>query len=472
MISALAAPVPDALQHYTEGDLPDDATLLEQLRDVVLGAYIRPLARHIFLGVAAIAIILCIVSASLMTFSLLGIYFGIENGWNDFDDACRACAKTLGIVLSPRDVPECEDLHVDACTENQHIYNVSKKMFIVCFSCTNFLAIPWRIAILHHAFCSNRHSDVGLDFYGRPTTAVWFQISRKARRYIAILVNLAWAFQFTALAAHVQHPTYATSQMGGNGFLFQTIASGLSSATLLLAVVIQMRAEEHVMTQARKAAGLPPAPSLWMSLLTAIRRWRAGQGGLVVCLRDQWLVYGDINRQYDERLLIKRDENYITKINVGYSNKLQLTADQAAVRIQTRARGMLARVNMHRRRAATIIQRSVKYGARSVSLRLSHLDMSGRHSGWSGAHKATVQKQLVLIQTTRRFTGQSGPAWRTTQSHPIRESESETMASELAQEPQSHEVDKDDSREIEWQTQGQGQGQGQGQHQRFYASAV
>ena len=276
-ITALASPVPDALQHFVEGDLPADATLLEQLRDVILGAYIQPLARRIFLGVATTAIILCIVSASLLGYATMGIYLGIDNGWNEFDEECKACANALAIELSPRDVPDCDDLHVDACTENQRIFNVTKKMFIVCFSCTNFLAIPWRVAILHHVFCSRRPSNVGLDFYGRPTTAVWFQISRTSRRYIAVLVNVAWMCQFLALAAHLQHQTYATSRLGSAGFIFQTVASGVSSSTLVLAVLIQIRAEERVMTQARKTAGLPPAPSLWRGLRVALQRWRAGE---------------------------------------------------------------------------------------------------------------------------------------------------------------------------------------------------
>ena len=40
--------------------------------------------------------------------------------------------------------------------------------------------------------------QVGCDFYGRPTESLWFNLSRKDRRAITILLNVAWITHFAS----------------------------------------------------------------------------------------------------------------------------------------------------------------------------------------------------------------------------------------------------------------------------------
>lgn len=77
----------------------------------------------------------------------------------------------------------------------------------------NFLPIPWRLAILHHAFCSRRSCADGHDFYGRPTTALWFNLPLHRRRVIAVLLNLAYAMHFGSFASHAVYQSYLEGQV-------------------------------------------------------------------------------------------------------------------------------------------------------------------------------------------------------------------------------------------------------------------
>jgi hypothetical protein len=61
-------------------------------------------------------------------------------------------------------------------------------------------------------FCSNRPSDAGVDFYGRPTDVLWFNIERRVRKRIAIGLNLAWICHFTSLTTHLVWPEYIQGQ--------------------------------------------------------------------------------------------------------------------------------------------------------------------------------------------------------------------------------------------------------------------
>jgi hypothetical protein len=61
-------------------------------------------------------------------------------------------------------------------------------------------------------FCSNRSSDAGVDFYGRPTDVLWFNIERRVRKRIAIGLNLAWICHFTSLTTHLVWPEYIQGQ--------------------------------------------------------------------------------------------------------------------------------------------------------------------------------------------------------------------------------------------------------------------
>ena len=50
--------------------------------------------------------------------------------------------------------------------------------------------LPWRVANVWHVSCSPRDCSAGLDFYGRPTNAIWFHIPRRPRIAILVLICL------------------------------------------------------------------------------------------------------------------------------------------------------------------------------------------------------------------------------------------------------------------------------------------
>ena len=91
-------------------------------------------------------------------------------------------------------------------------FNTCIKAFVVLFSYINFLPIPWRVSCFHHVYCSRRPSEEGVDFYGRPTDALWFNLSKATRRKISLGLNLAWMCHFAALATHIVWPEYIEGQ--------------------------------------------------------------------------------------------------------------------------------------------------------------------------------------------------------------------------------------------------------------------
>ena len=80
-------------------------------------------------------------------------------------EACIACAQFLNVTLTRKSVPACGGTAFTQvtgyvvptfCTYNQTIFNMCIKAFVILFSYINFLPIPWRLAIFHHAWCSSR----------------------------------------------------------------------------------------------------------------------------------------------------------------------------------------------------------------------------------------------------------------------------------------------------------------------------
>ena len=110
------------------------------------------------------------------------------------------------------------------------------KAFTALFSYINFLPIPWRLAILHHAWCSSRPMGVGLDFYGRPTQDIWFHLPRGHRGAITVLLLGNCGAQFVNRGARCVYPTYESShRMPGffwtTGFLlFAFLLQGVAAA--------------------------------------------------------------------------------------------------------------------------------------------------------------------------------------------------------------------------------------------------
>jgi hypothetical protein len=118
----------------------------------------------------------------------------------------RAHARARAVAFSRRCAPR------RAALARRWWFNTCIKAFVVLFSYINFLPIPWRVSCFHHVYCSRRPNEEGVDFYGRPTDALWFNLSKATRRKISLGLNLAWMCHFAALATHIVWPEYIDGQ--------------------------------------------------------------------------------------------------------------------------------------------------------------------------------------------------------------------------------------------------------------------
>ena len=163
----------------------------------------------------------------------------------------------------------------------QFWFNLCIKAFVILFCYINFLPIPWRVSIAVHVFGTLRDCGTGLDFYGRPTKALWFWIATATRRWLAVLLNLAWVFHFVCLAMHFVWPTYIEGQTWP-GVFAQNLPFVLSIACQVAAGIIQGRAEKQLL------ADYPDKfpPRLTTMMKGAYRRWKADRtkGPLVAVL--------------------------------------------------------------------------------------------------------------------------------------------------------------------------------------------
>lgn len=66
-------------------------------------------------------------------------------------------------------------------------------VMMVIFAYNFVVSSPWRLANLHHLYCSRHQNATGLDFYGRETKAIWFFIEPGLRSSITILNLLSTA---------------------------------------------------------------------------------------------------------------------------------------------------------------------------------------------------------------------------------------------------------------------------------------
>ena len=127
---------------------------------------------------------------------MAGLYFGYHSSWSEVWPECEqylrlnqtelddlALPPTNLTVVIWQGIPKVNGQYVaHFCSLNQRWMNLCVKAFVTLFSYVNFLPIPWRLAILHHVWCSSRCSDAGLDFYGRPTGSLWFHIPKESEQ--------------------------------------------------------------------------------------------------------------------------------------------------------------------------------------------------------------------------------------------------------------------------------------------------
>eukprot|EP00900_Chrysochromulina_parva_P026733 jgi/Chrpa1/8694/Chrysochromulina_OHIO_Genome00009275-RA len=260
---------------------PEDATCFERTRDRVLKVLCGRRIAKLFIGLALTCIVLIISNILVIAWAMFGLYFGVRNGGQVMSPACLTAAAALNQTLQPNEFPVPHG-SISHCSVNQWVFNGSIKGFVCLFSYINFLPVPWRIAIFHHSWLSRRPSTPGLDFYGRPTETMWFNLPQSTRRLVSALLNLAYISHFVSQVFHLVFWTYVEGQTLP-GALAQNLPFGLSIFCAVAAGYIQENAENALI--AAHPDRYPPR--LGHLLRCAWRRWRQGEGGLLALIRDE-----------------------------------------------------------------------------------------------------------------------------------------------------------------------------------------
>jgi hypothetical protein len=150
-------------------------------------------------------------------------------------------------------------------------------MCTAIFSYINCLPIAWRLSIWMDAFVGRPMMDDelvdGVDFYGRPTDALWFHLPRADRRRISVLLNVAWVTHFVSQYYHLRYWTTADGQTQ-TGSLGQNVPFVMSVVSGIAAGVMQGAAEKRTMKA--DPARFPPKAGEWVNSAVgdANARWR------------------------------------------------------------------------------------------------------------------------------------------------------------------------------------------------------
>ena len=143
----------------------------------------------------------------------------------------------------------------------------------------NFLPIPWRFAILVDAWgdaCAKKVDPPGLDFYGRPTEALWFHIDRHQRAVIAFFLSLACWMHIASVGFQCYYWPYIETQTWP-GVVAINVPGALSIISAVTAGVLQARAEKKLI--AEQPERFPPAIAKY--LREAWSEWHSGTSGMV-----------------------------------------------------------------------------------------------------------------------------------------------------------------------------------------------
>lgn len=279
--SLAGAPINASYEQVSILGTPDDANCMERVRDAALSFFVR--FSTLFNTLAILAVCGMSFFGVLILYAMVDVLFGVHTG--DWSLLLPQCVNLTG-VTSPATSSELPTINgtvppgIDHCTINQMWFAACIKAFNFFFSYINMMPIVWRLSILANAVCGrpgvNDELVDGVDFYNRPTEALWFHIPRRKRRWIAVLLNLAWAFHFVAMAMHIRYWSYAQgSTLPGN--VLQNVPFALSALCSIAAGVLQTRSEQAVI--AAQPDRFPPPPLDYVK--DAYRRWRAagGHGG-------------------------------------------------------------------------------------------------------------------------------------------------------------------------------------------------
>ena len=136
----------------------------------------------------------------------------------------------------------------------------------------NLLPIPWRVAILIDACGDLIHPDreVGLDFYGRPTEALWFHLPRYDRAKISLLLNCGYAAHIASFVSALYFWEYIETQIWPGAFAIN-LPGGLSILSIIAAGVLQGKAEVKLIEA--QPQRFPPAASKYF--WEAVAEWRS-----------------------------------------------------------------------------------------------------------------------------------------------------------------------------------------------------
>ena len=269
-------PIPGSLKTALAAGTPDDARVREVFRDAILLFFANDRVNRVFVALVVVMVFTVLTFGFIIFWAFLGLFLGVDNGWTTPKEVCVDAWRAQhgnATELPASEVPRINGTYVaEDCNLNQWWFNTCVKAFVSLFSYVNFLPIPWRLTILGQVFCSRHPSDAGLDLYGRPTQALYFNIAKSTRRRISVGLNLAWAFHFICVAVHFAYPSYIQGQTMP-GSLLQNSTFALSISCQVWAGLVQSWAEEELI--ALHPGKYPPRGSKYV--LTAWHKWRTGQ---------------------------------------------------------------------------------------------------------------------------------------------------------------------------------------------------
>jgi len=275
---------------------PSNATCLERARDLILEFFSNKSVAKVCIFLALCVFVAIAFWGAILVWAMVGLFLSVDNGWAEISEECLRLAASYNQTLGPKDIPEPPDASwgwsryspVDHCSANQQFFNMSIKAFTACFSYINLLPIPWRLAIFHHVWLSSRPSRPGVDFYGRPTETMWFQLPAADRKKISVLLNVAYIAHFASQASHIIFYTYVEGQTWPGAFA-QNVPFVASIAATVAAGIMQEHAEN---VQIAAHPDIYP-PRLGVFVKAAWRKWRRGEvkGSLLAILRKELAHY-------------------------------------------------------------------------------------------------------------------------------------------------------------------------------------
>ena len=179
----------------------------------------------------------------------------------------------------------------DYCNLNQYVFNICIKVIVILLTYINVLPIPWRVAIMVDAWgdaCRTEVEPPGVDFYGRPTEAVWFHIPRYDRARISFFLNSAYFWHIINLTFVLVYWPYIETQIWPGAFLIN-VPAFLSIGSVITAAVLQGKAEDRVI--AANPERFPPPAAKYVK--EAVAEWWKGKSG-----KSLWVL---VKEHLDER---------------------------------------------------------------------------------------------------------------------------------------------------------------------------